>query len=110
MTFDQWDVVVASFPFVEIPVLKNRPVLVLSSARYGSDHRMMIAAMLTTASKRSWPDDVPIADLDEAGLLHPCVIRWKLNTLPLAPDMRRIGGLSNRDRAAVMRAASSVMW
>jgi mRNA interferase MazF len=44
--------------------------------------------------------DVPIRDLEAAGLPVASVVRWKLFTLDSSLLVKRIGTLSVRDRAA----------
>ena len=46
--------------------------------------------MITSAENRSWPDDVPVADLAKAGLPAPSVIRTaKIATIE-AGDAERL--------------------
>lgn len=99
MICDRYDVVVVPFPFDDILVSKRRPVLVLSGRTFNADSGQTIVSMITTAKKTTWPSDVVIADLAEAGLKHPCVVRLRLRTLPNAAILRRLGRLAIEDQA-----------
>lgn len=107
--FDQWDVLVAPFPFVDAPVRKPRPVLVLSSSDFNRTHAHLVACMITTGARSSWPTDRQIEDLDAAGLAHASVVRWKVFTLPAAMVARRIGALTAADRSAMAAVCASVL-
>jgi len=106
---DFGDVVVVPFPFVDLAAEKRRPSLILSHAIFNESHGHSICAMVTTAARSKWPSDVTIRELRPAGLNRPCVIRWKLFTLPNDFILRRAGRLAAHDRAAVVSAARNVM-
>lgn len=106
--YDQWDVVVVPFPFVERFGAKRRPAVVLSAADFNSAGNTVLA-MITTAPAGEWASDVRIADLEGAGLPTPCVIRCKLFTIDNRLLVRRAGELSARDRAAAKRSLKKVM-
>jgi mRNA interferase MazF len=99
------DVVVVPFPFVDLPIAKRRPALVLSSESFNADNDHSVLVMITTAAGSSWPSDLAIADGDAAGLMRRSVIRWKLFTLPNRIILRRLGALADKDRSAVKRSA-----
>ena len=88
MTFDGFDVIVTPFPFADHRTERKRPALVLSSFEaFGRRTGVAVIAMITTGRASQWPFDVPIRNLDAAGLRHPCVVRMKFATI----DFRRIG-------------------
>jgi mRNA interferase MazF len=93
------DVVIVPFPFTERDASKRRPALVCSSEDFNRKARHLVLAMITTKAHASWPRDVPIRDLDPAGLPAPSVVRWKLFTLDASFVVKRAGALSRRDRA-----------
>ena len=93
------DVVVVPFPFTDREASKHRPALVCSSEEFNRKTRHVVLAMITTAAHSTWPRDVPIGDLEAAGLPAPSVVRWKLFTLDASFVLRRIGALGKRDRA-----------
>ena len=103
------DVVVVPFPFVDRPASKRRPSVVLSQRAFNQANGHSICAMITTAARTRWPSDVAISDLASAGLPRPCVVRWKLFTLPNHLIERKAGSLGNADRAAVASAVQSVL-
>jgi mRNA interferase MazF len=108
--FDQFDVVISAFPFVEVPGGVKRPVLVLSKFDgFGSKTGIGLTAMVTTAKNSTWPFDVPVSDLEIAGLKQPCVIRMKFGSIAFERVDRKIGILSERDRAAVRASLHSVL-
>lgn len=106
--YDRFDVLTALFPFLDVPVRKPRPVLVLSARSFNRPHGHVIAAMITTGAGSRWPSDCAIADLAAAGLGHASVIRLKVFTLAETQIGRRIGRLSEADQvrfAAVLDPA-----
>lgn len=103
--FRRFDVLTALFPFVDVDVRKPRPVAVLSSARFNALNGHVVCAMITTGAGSRWPDDHAIADLAEAGLRHPSIVRWKIFTLADA----QIGSLSNRDRNALAALRDEIL-
>lgn len=106
--YDPWDVVVVPFPFVERFGTKRRPALVLSAADFNATGNTVLA-MITTAPAGEWEHDVRLIDLQGAGLPAPCVVRFKLFTIDNRLLIRRAGGLSVRDRAAVKRSLQRVL-
>lgn len=101
MICERWDVVVAAFPFTDLPVSKGRPALVLTPRDFNSGNGHSILAMITSARHSRWTSDMEIADLGSAGLRSAAIVRLKLMTLYNARIARRIGSLSETDRAAV---------
>ena len=110
MIFEPFDVVVLPFPFADRAQTVARPALVLSPhAGFGERSGVVLVAMITSAKRSDWPFDVPIVDLDAAGLRIPCLIRMKLNTIAHELVDRRIGTLGEADRVA-MRAAMRALF
>jgi mRNA interferase MazF len=94
---ERYETIVVPFPFSDIPIMKRRPAVVLSSSLFNEQNGATIMAMITTAKESSWPSDVQIVDLKSAGLQTSCVIRWKLATIPNALILRALGMLSAGD-------------
>ena len=110
MTFDQWDVVVVPFPFADRAATRRRPALVVSRADpLGAVVGHHVLAMITSAGHRRWPLDVPLDDLEAAGLPAPSVVRMKLFTLDGRLIERRVGALGPRDAATVMSALDGLL-
>jgi mRNA interferase MazF len=106
---DFGDIVVLPFPFVDLAAEKRRPSLILSHASFNDSHGHSICAMITTAGRSIWPSDVVIEDLKPAGLNRPCVVRWKLFTLPNDFILKLAGRLASRDRDNVVSVARDVL-
>lgn len=110
MTFDGFDVVVTPFPFADRGVQRKRPALVLSSFDdFGSATGVAIIAMITTGRASQWPFDVPIGDLESAGLRHACVVRMKLATVSFGRIGPKIGRLGDIDARAVAAALGRML-
>ncbi len=109
MICDFGDVVVVPFPFVDLAAEKRRPSLILSYMTFNDSHGHSICAMITTAARSKWPSDVAIEDPTPAGLNRPCVVRWKLFTLPNDFILRRAGRLAARDRDNVVAVARNIL-
>jgi mRNA interferase MazF len=103
MIFDAGAVVIVPFPFADVGRTKPRPALVLSAAIDNEANGTAILAMITTAAKSAWPTDVPLKDLEAAGLNTACVVRSKLFTLDNRLISRSVGALTGRDRTAVRK-------
>jgi mRNA interferase MazF len=103
------DVVVVPFPFVDLPVSKNRPALVLSARAFNESNGHTVLAMITTAARSSWPSDHPISDLASAGLSHASSVRWKLFTLPNPMIARTVGHLGVSDQRAIIDSARAIV-
>ena len=86
---------------MEWPASKRRPALVVSSRSFNDRNGHSVMAMITTAKREIWPDDMPIAMPKSAGLNQECVVRWKLFTLPNSFVTRVIGELSAKDKSAM---------
>jgi mRNA interferase MazF len=109
MICDFGDVVVVPFPFVDRPIQKRRPSLVVSARKFNEANGHSILAMITTAARSRWPSDIVIADLAAAGLPRACVLRWKLFTLPNASILRHAGAFGSTDRKALSQAARRIL-
>ena len=109
MICDFGDVVVVPFPFVDFAADKRRPSLVMSHATFNEAHGHSICAMITTAVRSKWRSDVAIEDLKLAGLNRPCVIRWKLFTLPNDLLLKRDGKMASQDRDKVISAVRMIL-
>jgi mRNA interferase MazF len=108
-TYKQFDVVVVPFPFTDKTAIKKRPALVLSSELFNSGIRHSLMAMITTASHSAWPLDIAIADLKNAGLKVPSIVRMKLFTIDHALIQKHIGYLSLQDQIAVESSLQSLL-
>lgn len=102
MTFDRWQVVRVPFPFTDRAASKNRPALVLSSAKaFNTPSGHVVLAMITSAHRAPWPLDCAIEDLATAGLPAPSLVRMKLFTLDARLIRNPLGHVAGADRKRV---------
>jgi len=73
-TFKAYDVVIVPFPYADRLAEKRRPALVVSSGALGR-FGLLWVAMITSAKNEPWACDVPIPNLELAGLPAPSVVR-----------------------------------
>jgi mRNA interferase MazF len=107
--YDRFDVLTALFPFVDLPLRKPRPVLILSPSRFNESHGHVITAMITTGAGSRWPSDYIILDLEAAELSHRSVVRCKIFTLPFASIGKAIGRLSPADQVGFADAFGAIL-
>ncbi len=74
MSFAPGDVVAVPFPCTDSLAEKRRPAVVVSSPQLERDHGLLWLAVVTSSAKR-WRGDVPVTDLEAAGLPVRCVVR-----------------------------------
>lgn len=109
MICDRYETIVVPFPFSDIPVLKRRPAVVLSGKKFNDDNSATVVAMITTAKATSWPSDIILKDLASANLPQPCLVRWRLATIPNALILRKLGVISAIDRLACEREFANIL-
>ena len=110
MDYDRFAVVTVPFPFTDKAQTKRRPALVVSSlSAFGRQTGHGVLAMITSARNPQWPLDVPVSDLDAAGLPAPSVVRMKLFTLDYRFIIARRGRLSENDCKTVAHAIKTVL-
>lgn len=93
-TYKKFDVVLVPFPFSDKNKTKNRPALVISDCVSNT----YTLAMITSAANTGWKYDVPILDVEQAGVFVPCLIRMKLFTLDERLLKKKIGQLGPQDQ------------
>ena len=102
MIYKRWDVVAVDFPFVEGTDSKRRPALIVSADKLYADQGVYWVAMITTAKVRRRPSDLPVTNLERAGLSEDCVIRVaRLTTVADGLISRKLGDVTPKDRTAV---------
>ncbi len=104
LSLELFDVVVVPFPFTDRKATKRRPALVLSSKLFNDSSGHSVLAMITSAEQSSWPGDLPISDIESAGLTTDCLVRMKLFTLDARLILRKAGSLAAPDQKK-LRAA-----
>lgn len=100
-TFPPFTLVRVPFPFTERQAIKRRPALVLSKPAFQEQSGHLLLAMVTSARNSQWPTDWQIKDLQAAGLVQSCFIRFKVFTLDQSLMMGSLGALSGADRRGV---------
>jgi mRNA interferase MazF len=99
------DIVVVPFPYADRLAEKRRPALVISGPRL-APFQLLWVAMITSAENEAWSCDVPIQDLDRAGLPAPSVVRpAKIACIEPARVLRRAGRL---DRQSAKRTLQRI--
>lgn len=89
--FRQGDVVKVPFPYTDRATRQFRPALVVSSGGIEDAHGLLWVLMITSAENRAWPGDVPVRNLETAGLPVASVIRTaKIATIDAA-DAAKLG-------------------
>jgi mRNA interferase MazF len=97
-----YDVVLVPFPFSDRLAEKRRPAIVISNPDHAARHGHVWLAMVTSARQGPWPTDVPVADIDLAGLPSASVVRTaKITTIEVGRVLRRLGALDGTAAAAV---------
>ena len=102
-SFEVGDVVAVPFPYTDRPVRQRRPAFVAAADALTRDHGLLWVMMITSAENRRWATDVPITDLEAAGLPAASVVRTaKIATIE-ERDATRLGTLRAADRQRVAR-------
>jgi mRNA interferase MazF len=99
--YNAYDVVVVPFPFTDKQADKKRPALVLSDKDFNTKSDNCVLAMITSQRNPDWAFDVPIGSLQKTGLKSPSKVRMKIFTLDSSFILRKLGGLSKKDRERV---------
>jgi mRNA interferase MazF len=102
------DLVDVPFPFIDTKTTKRRPSLVLSTPDFQLMTGSCILAMVTSAERSRWENDLVLESWTLAGLRKPSVIRWKLFTLDETLILGRRGRLADPDLAAVRRSLTEI--
>lgn len=102
-TFEIWNVVKVPFPYADRPVRQRRPALVVAAEDLQASHSLLWVLMITSAENRGWPSDVPVGDLETAGLPAPSVVRTTKVAVIDSHDAELLGSLAAGDRGAVSR-------
>lgn len=104
--FEQGDVIKVPFPYTDRPTRQSRPALVVSGGSLQQRHGLLWVVMITSAHNRGWPGDVPVSNLDKAGLPAPSVIRSaKIATIE-SSDAAKLGRVSGRELKRVAELIS----
>ena len=108
MYYKPGEVVIVPFPFIEKPVQKLRPALVLSINPDGENNNHLVLAMITSAKRSRWESDVLLNDWQFAGLRAESVVRWKIFTIEAVLILEKRSDLSRADLQAVRDGFSKI--
>ena len=100
--FERWTIVTVPFPYVERPIHRRRPALVVLTG-LGAAHDLLWVLMITAAANRGWPEDVAIDDHTAAGLPIPSIVRTAKIATIAAVDARPLGVLPAEATARIAR-------
>ena len=103
ITYEIWNIVKVPFPFTDKNNAKIRPALVVSQPIFQQETQHVILTMITSAKHSSWPMDIDIEDLNNAGLPIPSVIRLKIFTLDERLLMGHLGVLDNKTKQILQK-------
>ena len=91
------------FPYADRATRQHRPALVVSEPDLAQQHGLLWVSMITSAENRGWPGDVALTNLATAGLPVASVIRTaKITTIDVR-DAVKLGRITPRARAQVLR-------
>jgi len=89
--YKTFDVVIVPFPFVYLAKSKNRPAVVISSARqYNHILGQTVLAMVTSSLHDPWDLDILIKNIKSCGLQKSSIVRLKLFTLELIRKFQQV--------------------
>jgi mRNA interferase MazF len=110
MAYPFGTVVLVPFPFTDQSTTKQRPAVVVSSARYQAE-RPDVILMAITGVVREQPavGKLTVRGWQAAGLLKPSAIKPILTTLEQRLIRRRLGSLNEEDRQALREILAVIL-
>jgi mRNA interferase MazF len=104
------EIVLVRFPFADLESAKKRPALVLAHIVRSPRNQLVTIAMITSQIEaRRIDGDVELSHWQEAGLLHPSLLRLaKLATVDGDLVDKTIGKLSATDRNSGAKAFQGI--
>ncbi|MBI2431423.1 MAG: type II toxin-antitoxin system PemK/MazF family toxin [Candidatus Hydrogenedentes bacterium] len=92
---EQREIVLVPVPFTDLTVVKSRPVLILSSSEYNTNHQDIIVAAITSRmGQNAFGRIISSKDLDTGTLPRPSMVRAdKIYTLDQRIVVKRFGKL-----------------
>lgn len=103
----RFTVAAAPFPYVERPVRRRRPCLVVGLPPEATG--LVWVLMITSATNAGWPGDVPVTALAEAGLRAESVVRTAKIATVEREVLVPIGRLTDTDAEAVARQLTGTL-
>lgn len=103
------DVVLVPFPFTDQSTTKKRPAAVVSSELFHREHASVIVVAISSQSRPASETEGAVHHWQRAGLLNPSVIKPVIATLDTALVIKKLGHLSDDDRAALERVLTTAI-
>jgi mRNA interferase MazF len=100
-TYSRGDLVLVRFVFADEKGVKQRPGLLVSSARYHRSRREAILAAITSHVGRSLVGDYRIKDWQSSGLPLPSTVTGIIRTIKQDMIIRKLGELPEAELVAV---------
>lgn len=100
-TYSRGDIVLVKFVFADEKGVKQRPGLLVSSARYHRSRREAILAAITSQVSRSLVGDYRVIQWKESGLPLPSTVTGIIRTIKQDMIIRKIGELPAAELTAV---------
>jgi mRNA interferase MazF len=104
------DVVLVVFPFTDQITSKKRPAVVVSSLAYNRQRPDIILMAVTNQVRLPHPfGDISITEWQLAGIIKSSIIKPIFATVEKSLTLKKLGRLSEQDRAALQQALQSIL-
>lgn len=104
------DVILVPFPFTDQSTTKQRPAVVVSSARYHTERPDLIVMAITSQMRSASAfAEAAVHDWQAAGLLKPSLIKPVIATLEQPLVRKFLGRLSANDQRALREIIVSIV-
>jgi mRNA interferase MazF len=100
-TYKRGDIVLVKFVFADEKGIKQRPALLVSSARYHRSRREAILAAITSNVDRQFTGDHQLKQWKAAGLPLPSTVTGIIRTIKQEMIVKKLGELPQADMGAV---------
>jgi len=108
--YNRGDIVLVPFPFSNQTVIKKRPAVIISSARYNAASQdIIIMAVPSRLEKVFDIGECRIQNWQEAGLLKPSSIKPVLSTIEQKLVLKKLGSLSTDDLTSLNVALKDLL-
>lgn len=108
--YKRGDVVLVPFPFSDQTSNKKRPAVIVSANLYNNaSSDIVIMAITSRMDKTIGIGECLITDWQVAGLLKPSAIKPAISTIEQKLVLKKLGGLSSKDREAMKRALKDLL-
>ncbi len=96
------DIVLVPFPFMDPDAAGKRPAVVVSTETYKWQRPdVVIMAVTSQLKSASHMNDIPVCDWEQAGLLHPSVVKPLFATIERNRIIEKRGRMTGRDAAVL---------